>query len=43
MYRSGDGGLSWQRVAEVYGQIWSKLFVHLGSLYLIGHVLAENR
>ena len=36
VYRSGDGGQSWQRIAEVHGQIWSKLFVHRGALYLIG-------
>ena len=36
VYRSGDGGRSWQRIAEVRCQIWSKLFVHHGALYLIG-------
>ena len=36
VYRSGDRGQSWRRIAEVRGQIWSKLFVHRGSLYLIG-------
>ena len=36
VYRSGDRGQSWQRVAEVHGQIWSKLFVHRGDLYLVG-------
>ena len=36
VYRSGDGGRSWQRIAEVHGQIWSKLFVHRGALYMIG-------
>ena len=36
VYRSGDGGQSWQPIAEVRGQIWSKLFVHHGALYLIG-------
>ena len=36
VYRSGDRGQSWRRIAEVRGQIWSKLFVHRGDLYLIG-------
>ena len=36
VYRSGDRGQSWQRLAEVHGQIWSKLFVHRGDLYLVG-------
>ena len=36
VYRSGDRGQSWQRIAEVHGQIWSKLFVHHDALYLIG-------
>lgn len=36
VYRSGDRGQSWRRIAEVHGQIWSKLFVHRGDLYLIG-------
>ena len=36
VYRSSDRGQSWQRIAEVGGQIWSKLFLHRGALYLIG-------
>ena len=36
VYRSPDRGQSWQPIATVRGQIWSKLFLHRGALYLIG-------
>ncbi len=36
VYRSADRGASWQRIAEIHGQIWSKLFLHRGALYIIG-------
>ena len=36
VYRSDDRGTSWHRIAELNGQIWSKLFLHAGALYIIG-------
>ncbi|GEM_PF-4186964 len=36
VFISGDRGATWQQVATVLGQFWSTLFVHRGSLYLIG-------
>lgn len=36
LYRSTDQGRSWHRIAVVRGQIWSKLFLHRGALYLLG-------
>lgn len=36
IYQSGDKGKSWQRLAEIDGAFWSKLFVHRNILYLIG-------
>ena len=36
LFRSRDGGASWQPVAEIKGQIWSTLFPHRGALYLLG-------
>ena len=36
VYRSRDRGTSWRRIAHLYGQIWSKLFVHDGAVYLLG-------
>ena len=36
VYRSVDGGATWERVAHVPGSIWSNLFAHHGDLYLMG-------
>ena len=36
VYGSVDAGKTWSRRAEIVGQWWSGLFVHKGSLYLMG-------
>ena len=36
VFRSRDKGKSWQKIADIDGQWWSTLFVHQGSLYLMG-------
>jgi arylsulfatase A-like enzyme len=36
VFGSSDRGQSWQRRAEINGQWWSTLFVHRGSLYILG-------
>jgi hypothetical protein len=36
VFRSADRGKSWRRISEIQGQFWSSLFVHRGTLYLIG-------
>ena len=36
VYRSSDRGASWERVANLHGLVWSKLFCHQGNLYIIG-------
>ena len=36
VYRSTDRGDSWDRIAHIKGQMWSKLFLHQGDLYIIG-------
>jgi hypothetical protein len=36
IFRSRDRGQTWQPAAVVQGQFWSTLFVHRGTLYLIG-------
>ena len=36
VYRSSDSGRVWRQVSEVQGAFWSSLFVHRGSLYLLG-------
>jgi len=36
IFTSSDRGEHWQHVADVDGQFWSSLFVHDGSLYLLG-------
>lgn len=36
IFRSGDRGRSWKRVAEIQGAFWSSLFTHRGRLYLLG-------
>lgn len=36
IFRSGDQGSTWSRVAEIQGAFWSNLFVHRGALYFLG-------
>jgi hypothetical protein len=36
VYRSDDRGRHWRGVAELHPQIWSKLFLHGGALYIVG-------
>ena len=36
VYRSADRGGSWERLAELHGQVWSNLFLHAGALYIMG-------
>jgi hypothetical protein len=36
VFRSADRGATWRRAAEIQGAFWSSLFVHRGSLYLLG-------
>ena len=36
VFRSADRGKTWKKVSEVQGAFWSSLFVHRGSLYLLG-------
>ncbi len=36
VFRSGDRGKLWKKVAEIEGQWWSTLFVHRAALYLLG-------
>ena len=36
VYRSEDRGRSWQRIANLEGQMWSKLFAHGSSIYIMG-------
>ena len=36
VYASTDGGETWERIAELHGQIWSNLFCHREALYIMG-------
>jgi len=36
IFRSGNKGKSWEKIAEINGQFWSNLFVHQNVLYLMG-------
>ena len=36
IFRSTDKGETWKHVATLDGQFWSNLFVHNGSLYIMG-------
>ncbi|AKP53611.1 sialidase family protein [Cyclobacterium amurskyense] len=36
IYTSSNKGKSWKEIAEIDGAFWSKLFVHQGTLWLIG-------
>lgn len=36
VYRSHDGGATWQNITHIAGAFWSTLFLHGGDVYLIG-------
>jgi hypothetical protein len=36
IFSSSDKGKTWERISEINGQFWSKLFVHRGKLFFIG-------
>jgi hypothetical protein len=36
VFRSGDGGQSWEQTAEIDGLFWASLFMHRGAAYLFG-------
>ncbi len=36
IFRSEDGGQSWQYVSELYPCFWGKLFMHQNELYMLG-------
>lgn len=36
IYRSEDGGESWQHLTHIANAFWSTLFVHEGAVYLLG-------
>ena len=36
VFRSKDRGKSWSNAATIEGQFWSTLFVHRGTLYILG-------
>ncbi|HUG89739.1 MAG TPA: sialidase family protein [Planctomycetaceae bacterium] len=36
VFRSGDAGRSWNRVAEIDGLFWASVFSHRGAAYLFG-------
>jgi hypothetical protein len=36
IFRSLDHGVTWQKVSRISGAFWSNLFVHNGSVYLMG-------
>ncbi len=36
IYRSANKGKTWEQVAEINGQFWSKLFIQNGKLYFLG-------
>lgn len=42
VYRSANKGASWVFQSKVEGQIWSNLFTHKGSLYLMGTDHCDN-
>lgn len=43
VFRSSDRGQSWRRTAEMKDQFWSNLFVHRGSVYLMGTTYEYGR
>ncbi len=36
VYTSSDRGKTWEQIAEIKGQFWSKLFTHRQALYFLG-------
>ena len=42
VFRSSDGGQTWQHLGDIDGQLWSTLFVHRGELYIIGTLARYN-
>ncbi len=36
IFRSDNRGLTWQKAADIEGSFWATLFVHRGTLYLLG-------
>lgn len=36
IFNSKDKGKNWQHLTDIYGQYWSTLFIHNGSLYIMG-------
>ncbi len=36
IFRSKDAGKTWEKLADFYGQYWSTIFLHKGTLYIIG-------
>ena len=36
VYRSDDDGISWSNVTHLINAYWSSLFLHNGSVYLLG-------
>ncbi len=36
VFRSTDRGRSWTKISQIQGQFWSSLFVHRGTLYILG-------
>ncbi|MEJ7736967.1 MAG: sialidase family protein [Chitinophagaceae bacterium] len=36
VFKSTDKGKTWNRIAEIKGQFWSKLFVHRKNIYILG-------
>ena len=36
VYASADRGITWKRIAELHGQVWSNLFFHSQALYIMG-------
>lgn len=43
VFRSEDRGRTWRRTAEFRDQFWSNLFVHRGTLYLMGTTYEYGR
>ncbi len=36
VFRSGDAGATWEKIATIDGAFWSNLFVHSGAVWLMG-------
>lgn len=42
VFRSSDRGKTWRHLNDIDGQLWSTLFVHNGSLYIMGTLARYN-